>query len=70
MKSNNQINVPQAKAAMEQFKRQAPSAARWSKRIVPYNSLHSIEQTALHKATKSPCSMLHASAYKTAQPPP
>ena len=68
MKSNNQINVPQAKAAMEQFKMQAAQEVGVNltngynghltsreagsvgglmvKRIVPYDSLHSIELTA------------------------
>ena len=68
MKNNNQINVPQAREAMDRFKMQAASevgvnltngynghltsreagsvGGRWSRRIVPYELSHSIEQTA------------------------
>ena len=88
MKSNNQINVPQAKAAMEQFKMQAAQevgvnltngynghltsreagsvGGQMVKKTVPYEPLHSIEQTASHTAIKSPPSMQSTSVHNNA----
>ena len=79
MKSNNSINVPGAKQAMEQFKMQAASevgvnlangynghltsreagsvGGQMVKKAVPYEPLHSTEQTASHTAIKSPLRM-------------
>ena len=40
------VPVQEIPAAKNGLKKRVKKAARWSKRIVPYDSLHSIEQTA------------------------
>ena len=83
--NNNQLNIPQAKEAMNKFKMQAASevgvnltngynghltsreagsvGGQMVKKAVPYEPLHSTEQTVSHKATKSPPSMQSTSVH-------
>ena len=85
MKSNNQINVPQAREAMDRFKMQAAQevgvnlqngynghltsreagsvGGQMVKKAVPYEPLHSTEQTAPHTANKLPLRMQSTSVH-------
>ena len=84
-KNSNQINVPQAREAMDKFKMQAASevgvnltngynghltsreagsvGGQMVKKAVPYEPLHSTEQTASHTAIKSPLRMQSTSVH-------